>query len=144
MLNRQPISQKGIIALCTIFLEVLNGGDVDRNVFFVFVFDPFQAFAQGVRELLCPGDNHKVFWQVNQFMIGNLFGTDDNAAIMCDQEFTIRQKELSVQIGFGRGNRWPDIPLLQFGSETKHFTICLLYTSPSPRDRSLPRMPSSA
>ena len=112
MLNRQPISQKGIIALCTIFLEVLNGGDVDRNVFFVFVFDTFQAFAQGVRELLCPGDNHKVFWQVNQFMIGNLFGTDDNAAIMCDQEFTIRQKELSVQIGFGRGDGWSDITLL--------------------------------
>ena len=25
-----------------------------------------------------------------------------------------------------------------------HYTICLLYTSPSPRDRSLSRMPSSA
>ena len=29
-----------------------------------------------------------------------------------------------------------------FGGE--HFLTCLLYTSPSPRDRSLSRMPSSA
>ena len=28
--------------------------------------------------------------------------------------------------------------------EKDDFTICLLYTSPSPRDRSLSRMPSSA
>ena len=27
---------------------------------------------------------------------------------------------------------------------TRYFTVCLLYTSPSPRDRSVSRMPSSA
>ena len=30
------------------------------------------------------------------------------------------------------------------GPETKSVRTCLLYTSPSPRDRSLSRMPSSA
>ena len=30
------------------------------------------------------------------------------------------------------------------GTNGKQSTICLLYTSPSPRDRSLSRMPSSA
>ena len=29
-------------------------------------------------------------------------------------------------------------------SQTEHFKTCLLYTSPSPRDRLLSRMPSSA
>jgi len=31
-----------------------------------------------------------------------------------------------------------------FGSSNAVFTDCLLYTSPSPRDRTRPRMPSSA
>ena len=31
-----------------------------------------------------------------------------------------------------------------YGSEHKLFNICLLYTSPSPRDATLSRMPSSA
>ena len=39
------------------------------------------------------------------------------------------------------------IPAVDFFSKVfgrKNFFICLLYTSPSPRDRSLSRMPSSA
>ena len=39
-------------------------------------------------------------------------------------------------------------PLMKFGycpaATTPTYTCCLLYTSPSPRDRSLSRMPSSA
>ena len=33
---------------------------------------------------------------------------------------------------------------VDFGEETEDWDICLLYTSPSPRDATLPRMPSSA
>ena len=38
----------------------------------------------------------------------------------------------------------PFLMLDEFGSENSEDYICLLYTSPSPRDRSLSRMPSSA
>ena len=38
----------------------------------------------------------------------------------------------------GSGSRFVSLPLL------KHFGVCLLYTSPSPRDLSTSRMPSSA
>src|SRR5664280_3565564 len=43
------------------------------------------------------------------------------------------------------GRSWPD-PELRFGrgSEADHLSDCLLYTSPSPRDRTRSRMPSSA
>ena len=36
---------------------------------------------------------------------------------------------------------WNDLDL---GDYAERYLICLLYTSPSPRDRSLSRMPSSA
>ena len=32
----------------------------------------------------------------------------------------------------------------EFSPEDKHYDLCLLYTSPSPRDATLSRMPSSA
>ena len=41
-------------------------------------------------------------------------------------------------IGFGSIQRYPHAPL------TAGIAICLLYTSPSPRDATLSRMPSSA
>ena len=37
-----------------------------------------------------------------------------------------------------------DLAFAQTHFPTSRITICLLYTSPSPRDRSLSRMPSSA
>ena len=36
------------------------------------------------------------------------------------------------------------IPLLVYHAISKHYQYCLLYTSPSPRDRQKSRMPSSA
>ena len=49
-----------------------------------------------------------------------------------------RQVELAQKLGMSNGtlSKWHSI-----GSNNN---ICLLYTSPSPRDRSLSRMPSSA
>ena len=38
----------------------------------------------------------------------------------------------------------PDIDPRLYGQENGHYTNCLLYTSPSPRDLSTSRMPSSA
>ena len=38
----------------------------------------------------------------------------------------------------------PFLMLDEFGSENSEDYICLLYTSPSPRDRTRSRMPSSA
>ena len=38
----------------------------------------------------------------------------------------------------------PFLMLDEFGSENSEDYICLLYTSPSPRDATLSRMPSSA
>ena len=35
-------------------------------------------------------------------------------------------------------------PALSFATQNHDYVICLLYTSPSPRDRTRSRMPSSA
>ena len=40
--------------------------------------------------------------------------------------------------------RWPSTPFWAYPQLRMAAPICLLYTSPSPRDRSLSRMPSSA
>ena len=39
---------------------------------------------------------------------------------------------------------WQDIALNKMGDLLKKYRSCLLYTSPSPRDRTRSRMPSSA
>ena len=44
----------------------------------------------------------------------------------------------------GRAGREPDVRYFESGSTVANFTLCLLYTSPSPRDRTRSRMPSSA
>ena len=63
--------------------------------------------------------------------------------------------EESIELGFGRtAYDWKgvetaaavhgDCTTIQNGSSCAHFFLCLLYTSPSPRDLSTSRMPSSA
>ena len=43
------------------------------------------------------------------------------------------------------GTEWMDRLRLRFSKlVSDHFGVCLLYTSPSPRDRTRSRMPSSA
>ena len=61
-----------------------------------------------------------------------------NAAIIANGELTIeaRRAEIMTVISFLR-----DDPICKFSSL---IDICLLYTSPSPRDRQKSRMPSSA
>ena len=49
---------------------------------------------------------------------------------------------LIVLLGF---QAWSKLPLRQYPQmENALITVCLLYTSPSPRDATLSRMPSSA
>ena len=54
----------------------------------------------------------------------------NNSCKICKTEIDLYKKEMVDQID------WVDI--------TNNQNACLLYTSPSPRDRSLSRMPSSA
>ena len=48
-----------------------------------------------------------------------------------------------VIVKFYRPERWTRIQILEEHAFAQEL-VCLLYTSPSPRDRSLSRMPSSA
>ena len=60
-----------------------------------------------------------------------------------DSEFVGRYQDFPVQTPkylLEKQVFEPKIPELEW----KHFIICLLYTSPSPRDRTRSRMPSSA
>ena len=63
--------------------------------------------------------------------------------IGADGEYTVYDFE---QDDFGSGENCHSIDtgtIYRF-SESSNYTICLLYTSPSPRDRTRSRMPSSA
>ena len=53
---------------------------------------------------------------------------------MLRKQYNLTQEELSLKSGVG----------LRFVRDLEQGKDCLLYTSPSPRDRSLSRMPSSA
>ena len=52
------------------------------------------------------------------------------------------QKQLGEQLGFK--GKTSDVRMAQYESEARVPKICLLYTSPSPRDGATSRMPSSA
>ena len=45
---------------------------------------------------------------------------------------------------FWRGETWAEIGALRDAIQARPYDACLLYTSPSPRDATLSRMPSSA
>ena len=59
--------------------------------------------------------------------------------------FTMREM-LEAGVHFGHSTRrWnPRMKPFIFGERNKIHILCLLYTSPSPRDRQKSRMPSSA
>ena len=50
-----------------------------------------------------------------------------------------RKPSLVVEVDFGK-----EIGIKQSSAQITHYYNCLLYTSPSPRDRTRSRMPSSA
>ena len=80
---------------------------------------------------LCVGQNHSWWIAVGPFLEEDLAFT------------SIAQDEL----GHARALYSllsDDIDHLAYGRAPSEYRSCLLYTSPSPRDRSLPRMPSSA
>ena len=56
---------------------------------------------------------------------------------------SIRQ-EFDEWISANKGNLDEDIISMAYIGEGSEYDICLLYTSPSPRDRQKSRMPSSA
>ena len=62
--------------------------------------------------------------------------------------FIVNEKQNAIVFQFGEAVR-SDIPVgfhfkLPIIQEVKKYDSCLLYTSPSPRDRTRSRMPSSA
>ena len=57
---------------------------------------------------------------------------DDQPIVITRPEFMRRMKEMQSMQGGG------------FGAFPDSYNVCLLYTSPSPRDATLSRMPSSA
>ena len=65
--------------------------------------------------------------------------------LLHDQEFT-RQELVDVSRRIGDTNDSnPSMGHMEFNpKDTPDLSICLLYTSPSPRDATLSRMPSSA
>ena len=52
-------------------------------------------------------------------------------------------EEIGIKHGVTKARVWQIVRFSQLG-EGDHYTGCLLYTSPSPRDGLLSRMPSSA
>ena len=75
--------------------------------------------------------------EIMQF--GNEFGIETLLTSNKHERATERAEEV-LQIYKKQGEEYDYVLLLQ-GDEPQ---VCLLYTSPSPRDRSLSRMPSSA
>ena len=86
------------------------------------------------------------------YSIYYLFGLFSDSS---NEEFFIEKKD-NIEFGFNLDNYRIDRDTIQFGdsfgeimlrnklSYSQIYNICLLYTSPSPRDRLLSRMPSSA
>ena len=97
--------------------------------------------------------NAKVFplapKKLHRIVVGydtNLIRTDDGLAYElalpertgdCEVEFNVRQFE-------GMKSEIAGADARDNGADWKQFEFCLLYTSPSPRDATLSRMPSSA
>ena len=57
---------------------------------------------------------------------------------------TPMSRSATIQVYEGRGNSDPGLVSSPASATNKHRNCCLLYTSPSPRDLSTSRMPSSA
>ena len=70
---------------------------------------------------------------------------NERIANVPERIFILAQLALGLLLAAGGG-----YCILRFGNDGEHFNslglaaACLLYTSPSPRDRSVSRMPSSA
>ena len=60
------------------------------------------------------------------------------------QELALATAALMMEVARADFDRSEDEKLLMIDQLTARLNFCLLYTSPSPRDRSLSRMPSSA
>ena len=69
---------------------------------------------------------------------------DANQLIKSTRIFPDGRKDMRTYEYDENGNETKSISKKSGGKETKFISICLLYTSPSPRDLSTSRMPSSA
>ena len=76
---------------------------------------------------------------------------DARDAGLCAAALTATEAAIYGRFGFGAATRWHAVridvsgaPALTGAPAGGRVTVCLLYTSPSPRDRQKSRMPSSA
>ena len=72
--------------------------------------------------------------------IANKAMIDLERSMLSDTKYQMGQSDAYVEVGLLVGDGTGDEPALDFGSVDS----CLLYTSPSPRDKRQSRMPSSA
>ena len=94
------------------------------------VIDLEKSEYTGGKSSLCPGCGHD---QIS------------NVIIQAAWENGIRPEGIAKMSGIGCSSKTPAYFLgKSHGFNTVHGRICLLYTSPSPRDLSTSRMPSSA
>ena len=83
----------------------------------------------------------------------NLLGEVDNFFLALKDRldragasFTSDSEDADITVGLGKyaANESVDIAIIAENEDSRSGNICLLYTSPSPRDRTRSRMPSSA
>ena len=63
---------------------------------------------------------------------------EDNACVITNEKGDVQGSDIKGPVSRESAERWPRI------AATAKQIVCLLYTSPSPRDRTRSRMPSSA
>ena len=63
--------------------------------------------------------------------------------VKCETEVVLRNAQTSYEYNSDQ-EAGDDINNAETATQREHVTSCLLYTSPSPRDRTRSRMPSSA
>ena len=82
---------------------------------------------------------------IRETTIADALGLDDKESLALSPHFFEPQTEAPILVTLGGGEtpefRWQTD---NFVNQWQSFKACLLYTSPSPRDLSTSRMPSSA
>ena len=95
----------------------------------------------GNRKVFKANTKHPLFSEIHNILLKHI-GID---RIIEDVVERLGDVEMVYLVGdFAKGKNSRIIDLLFIGNIDKKYLLCLLYTSPSPRDATLSRMPSSA